>query len=429
MQAKSKQPSRPTRSQPAVAIHELFPRGSCLEDVVQTCTANTDLSPTAALFSAYAYIAAALAQAGLTVDRGMANVVSPNLPLVVLVGDDVSPDHIYDEVVSRIFRQPTLEELPTAMTVASMFGHAENMRTNVAIDAAGTEEDRCLSLVRDSETQHWLKGLHSQPNLGKLLRQFIDALSGRRLHRWTKDGGDEYSAALHLSTLFTCRESSFFATLGSLFFSSPLIERMLVVLAHDRPEHRMPMYSDAGISKATASWNTAWQAAHAGPKRYVASEGASKTFCDWWLSRLQSQGSKEGELRRIDQAVWKYALVLQAVIAPCGTVSDEAMRYAIRIADRHLADLHTSTHVLALENEAERIARKVATYIEEHPDAARGVIMNYVHGARDPAALNGALTRIAEMHANDWVRERALELRAASRSRHERPVAKGGESH
>jgi hypothetical protein len=428
MQAKTKHASRSNRSKAPIPIHELFPKGSCLDDIVRITAANTDLPPTATLFSAYSYVAAALAQAGLTVDPGTANVVSPNLPLVIILGDDTTPDCIFREVVRRIFREPIPAELPVAMTVASLFGHSSAVRFEVPVDAAGTKELRCLSLIRSSEAQHWLKGLHSQPNLGKLLRQIIDALSGGQLHRWTKDGGDEYSAAMHLSLLFTCRQSSFFATTGGLFFSSPLIERLLVVLAHDRPEHRMPMYTDAGISTASDSWSTTWQAILAGPQRYVTSDGAKRVFCDWWLSRLKEHRDDERDLRRVDQAVWKYALVVQALIDPCGTVSEEATRYAVRIADRHLADLDTSTNVLASENDAERIARKVADYIEEYPDAARGAIMQCVRGAQDPAVLNASLTRIAEMHVNEWVRERALELRAASRSRHERPVSNGGEN-
>lgn len=425
MQTKLKKPAPTKDAMPAESLTELFPKGSSLDDIVRVTRANTDLPATAALFSAYSYISTALAQAGFTINNGSGYLASPNLPVVVAVSDDTSPECIFRDVVGPVFREPAIVELQPTMTAASLFGHGASVSIEVPMDSAAGTELRCVSLIRSTEAQDWLKALHSETSLGKLRRHLCGAFAGGRLHRWTTDG-DEYSAAMHLSALLTCRQSGFFAVLGGLFFSSPLVQQFLLVLAHDRPIERKPLYAADGVSAASAAWRSAWQRMLAGPRCYSATPDARNSYSAWWLARLSVQRDAERDLRQIGDAVWKYALVVQALMDPIGKVSEDAIAYALRIADRHLADLATANRKLASETEAERLARKVADYIVANPDTTRGAIMRNVRGASDPAALNASLTRIAEMHPDSDVRARALELRSASRSRHERPNSTGG---
>jgi hypothetical protein len=426
MQVKDKPKAvAPTLGRPAVVLDQFYPSGSVLADIVDLARKNTDLPPLGALFGAYSRVSTALAQAGFTLRIESDAAVSPNLSLAVLVGDDADPGYLLWAIVQRVINTPQLCEVPGGMTSASLFAHAlksglpirvDSRRTGDSTDANEFSDTRCLSLLTLIEGEDWLKALHAESTLGKLRRHLLAGCHGHPLYQWTKKECDQYTAPVHLSLLVACRQSPYFAQLGGLFFSSAFIQQFLVVLADDRPAERKPLYENSGTAAAARAWTKAWGEILAGPRAYVPTPEAEAEYRAWWLGRLAVSYGTEHELRKVGRAGWKYALAIQALLDPNGFISVEAMRIALAIADRHLADHMLASNKLAWETTDERLARKVGEYIVANPKAPRGQVMNKVRGASDPAALNRALTRIAEMHAGTGLAERALELRAAARS-------------
>jgi len=432
MQTKDKSnTSKPVPSRTAIALEQLYPRRSILADMVDLTKKNTDLPPSAALFDGYSLVSSALAQAGFALRIEADTAVSPNLQLAVLVGDDANPGYLLHSIAQRVISTPRLREVPSSITSASLFAHVKSNAISVgaanANSSGSTEMDtagdtRCVSLLTMIECEDWLKGLHTESNLGKLRRQLYACCKGQPLHRWSATDGDEYTAPVHMSMLIACRQSPFFSELAGLFFSSKFIRQFLLVLADDRPLERKPLYEDVGISSIARAWKHVWQGILAGPRAYVPTPEAKSEYQAWWLGRLAVGPSEEHDLRKVGRASWKYALVIQALIDPSGSIGVEAIRFALAIADMHLAAHAFASRRLASETADERLTRKVYKYIVDSPKAPRGEVMKYVRGAEDPAALNRVLTRIAEMYAGKSVADRAVELRAASR------VAAGGDT-
>jgi hypothetical protein len=316
-----------------------------------------------------------------------------------------------------------LVEVPANPTSPSLFAHACASSTASPASSGSTSTEpnmmqpvvRCLSLLTVRDGGDWLKGIHAEPNMGKLRRQLHAAFSGERLHHWTKKSGDEYSPPVHLSVILTSRQTSYFAVLGELFFSSPIVNKLLIVLANDRPQERKASYRDDGIDEAASAWTSAWDHMLAGPRAYSRSPSAERRFSDWWMHHLRSGAGIEVSLRAMGRAAWRYALAVQALTRPDGAIGEEAIGVGLAIADRHLADLAYASKSLASETAAERLTRKVKNYLEANPKSTRGRVMNNVRGASDPAALNNALVRIVEMNPDTTLGELARELRSAAR--------------
>lgn len=418
-------PPTTTPSRVATALEPLYPQGSIIGDIVDLTRKNTDLPTTAAVFGAYSRIATALAQAGFThqVEGGIA--ASPNLPLAVIVGDDADGGYVLREIVDRVICVPQLCEVPGGTTSASFFAHAQkhafpiganNTSSSQERDANTPSATRCLSLLRVVDGEDWLKALHREANLAKLRRQLLAGCHGERLHQWTPKDGDQFSPPVHLSLLFASRQSPFFAELAGHFFSSALIEQLLIVLCNDRPADRMALYGTDGIAAAAKRWKGVWAQITAGPPAYRATAEAIAEYQAWWIGRLKVNRHPEQEIRQVGHAVWKYALVIQTLLDARGSIGVEALRTALSIADRHLADRAFAAKRLASETADERLARKVAKHMTDNPTEVRGDIMHNVHGAADPAALNRALVLIAELNPDTLLAKRAMEFRAASRA-------------
>ena len=417
--------AKPVPRQTTVALEQLYPPASILADIVDLARENTDLPPLAALFGAYSQISSAMAQSGFTMTIGGDCAVSPNLQLGILVGDDADPAYLLRPLVEQVIITPKIIEIPAGMTSASLFAHAKANVINVVkphagspgpLDSATQGDPRCVSLVRLVDAEDWLHALHCEPNLGKLRRQLHAGCNGQPLYQYTKKDGDEYTPPLHLSMLVACRQSAFFTSLAGRFFTSSLIRQLLIVLADDRPPHRKPLYATDGIAAAAQVWDTVWRGVLAGPRAYVPTAEAEAEYKAWWVRRLTVDRDDEYELRRVGRAVWKYALVIQSLLAPDGSIGIEAIRIALSIADRHLGDQRHAAKKLAWETADDELTRKIAAYILDHPKAPRGKVMNGVRGASDPATLNRLLLRIAEIYEGEWLSERALQLRAAART-------------
>lgn len=417
--------AKPVPRRSTIAVEELYPRASVLADIVDLARKNTDLPPLAALFGAYSQLTTAMAQAGFTLQVGAELAVAPNLQLAVLVDDDANPGYLMRALVHRVMSTPPLCELPATMTSASLFAHAKANAISIkmppavplgVITANSTEYPRCVSLLRLVEGEGLLKALHSEQNLGKLRRQLETCCNGQPLHQYTKKEGDEWTAPVHLSMFVACRQTAFFRELAGRYFTSTLVQQLLVVLSDDRPMERKPLYSADGITAAMQKWNRVWQGILAGPRNFVPTSEAEAEYSAWWMRRLTANRDDENQIRGVGLTSWKYALAIQALIEPKGSIGIEAVRIALAIADRHLADQTYAGKHLASETTDDELARKVVKYIHANPEAPRGKIMTGVRGASDPATLNRVLVRIAEIHEATWISKRALELRAAART-------------
>lgn len=434
MQVKEKpNTGAPNSERPVGPLDQLYPNASVIAEIVALTRKNTDLPPSAALFGAYSQLTTALAQYGFTVSISAAAKVSPNLPIALLLSDDADPGYLIHGIVRGVLSTPHLCEVPNGITSASLFAHAKKKVTIIPAvgassdssdEAGGSSEERCLSLLSVINGEDWLQAIHAENGLSKLRRQLAGGFHGERFYQWTEKKGDQITAPVYLSALLACRQSPFFNELTRHFFSSMFVHQFLIVLAKDRPVDRMPLYANAGVAVAAKKWAKTWEGILAGPHHYRATAEAITEYTAWWQGRLVVSPGSELDLRRIGQAVWKYALADQVLIDSRGFIGPEATRIACAVADRHIADLATAATTLAWETPDDELARKVAAYITAHPKATRGKIMTSVRRASDPASLNRALSRIAEMHAGQWLGERAAELRAAARGTGESRLAK-----
>lgn len=402
---------------------ELCPRGSILERAVQLTLTNSDLPPSLTFFSLATHLGAALTQQGFCIQPTTGVNIHPNIWLYCLAESGTGKSWATNNIVSEIIAPCEITRIPHTFTAAALFEflcttglqHSEASKLSDE-DVTALVQRRCRGLLVRDEFAELMKRINGNESAGEIKDLLLRLYDGKPLHRATKYEGEKKTQPVAVSLYGSAVDETFFRSVKEEDFSNGLMQRFLVVLAHDRPAHRKSLYTLDGMREAATHFASMWREALDGPRQYVVTRQALDLFNEWFHETNCRDQSRESFVRRYVFSAWKYALILKAITEPNGSVGVSTLEIAIRIVERHLCDLHTALTNYTAITEWHVVYQKVARYLHANPSATRKHLLTQIRGVGPSKNLDVILETLAEAHFEEPIGTLASQLFRKSRT-------------
>lgn len=356
---------------------EYCPAGTVLEDVVRIAGRCTDLPPSLAYFSTLALLGARLTQEGFGCRFPDGKVVQPNVWVITLAPSGTGKTLLLEDVSQYVLKNVLPQRLPDTITAAALHEY-------YCVDAGDPELSyrRARSAFIRDEVGELFRTLKKES--GEELRdQLLRTYGGSSLVRATKKDGERTTPPVTMSIYGSSVDTSFFKVVDEDDYQNGLMQRFQFILAHDRPEHRISWYSFAGgvREEAKERFDAEWTEILQRPRELVVTSAAMRAFDAWFHYRFKRGPGEESYFRRAAFVAFKYATIF-SILSGGEKVDSSNLTLALRVIDRHLADLHrcmtdytaaNQWHSILLRVRAQLTANKQATRAEVLRSSAKGI--------------------------------------------------------
>lgn len=388
-------------------IYQLCPRGSVLEHVVDMTIAETDLPPSLTYHAAITMLGASLTQHGFVTVLPDGKRLSPNIWTIALAPSGAGKTWCRDNIAEPVIGESTaLVSIPETITAAALFHYL------ITTGLSPEEESALQPAERERLLRRRRSGLLCRDEVGEFMRQLnrseiyaelkdilLRAYDGKPVKRATRKDGEKETGPISISFYGTAPNNTFFASLKEVDFLNGFFQRFLLVLADDRPDHRVSWYTTYGKQAVAEAFIKTWTDTLAGPRDYYVTDKAFAVFDAWFHKSFQHDS--ESYIRRYAFSAFKYALILKAITQPDGQIDAAIVDKALGIVDRHLNDFFTAMRDYSTVSEWHIMYTKIEKFLEIHREARRSDLRAGVRGIGTPKELDAWLGAIAEARTDD----------------------------
>ncbi|MGV0999764.1 MAG: hypothetical protein ACOYBQ_10600 [Fluviibacter sp.] len=373
-----------------VEVLQYCPRGSVLEQAVLLTQEGTDCPPSLTFFGMMASLGAALSQEGFHLKFEDGQIVYPNPWVLALAPSGTGKTYTQSQVVKPLIASHPIT-VPESITPAGYF------QFFLADENAEVSNRKARAFFFRDEAGEWFRYLNTLA--GQELRDyFLRSYDGGTLEKRTKTDGQMETLPINLTVLGTAVDSSFFRQVTADDFTNGLMQRFQFVLSHDVPNQIRPRYGwAAGRREAAADRFVAeWQDILNLPRVITCNQQALNSYDRWFLDRFpRDDPDQKSYFRRIGWASFKYSIVY-AVLAGSNVVDQNAMDMALKLADRHIADLGKCMRDYTCANDWHRLQNKVREHLQRNPTCTRSILLQRVVQGISSKELNVILETLSE---------------------------------